>query len=147
MPAYRSRTGPAFSANCWSFGKSQCSCCHGLIADSCNIRHTVLRLIFLLSVVWARRTRSATDCRLRGSFVSAIISHAIAWINARSSGGKNGLAPASDLVFDGEITGSPATSPSLHLPSGQTHLLGRLVVFHVGLLVKNQRQPKTVHDL
>jgi hypothetical protein len=51
------------------------------------------------------------------------------------------------LVFDGEITGSPATSPSLHLPSGQTHLLGRLVVFHVWLLVKKQRQPKTLHDL
>ena len=36
----------------------------------------------LLSVVWARRMRSASDCRLRGSSVSAIISHAIAWINA-----------------------------------------------------------------
>jgi hypothetical protein len=51
------------------------------------------------------------------------------------------------LVFDGEITGSPATSPSLYLPSGQTHLLGRLVVFHVGLLVKQQCQPKALHDL
>jgi len=43
--------------------------------------------------------------------------------------------------------GSPATSPSLYLPSGQTHLLGRLVVFHVGLLVKQQCQPKALHDL
>jgi hypothetical protein len=51
------------------------------------------------------------------------------------------------LVFDGEITGSPATSPSLHLPSGQTHLLGRLVVFHVWLFVKKQCQPKALHDL
>ena len=51
------------------------------------------------------------------------------------------------MVFDGEITGGPATSPSLHLPSGQTHLLGRLVVSHVGLLVKQQHQPKALHDL
>jgi hypothetical protein len=51
------------------------------------------------------------------------------------------------LVVDGEITGSPATSPALHLPSGQTHLLGRLVVFQVGLLVKQQCQPKALHDL
>ena len=52
MPAYKSRIGPAFSANRGSFGKSQCSYCQGLIADSCNIRHTVLRLIFLRSIVW-----------------------------------------------------------------------------------------------
>jgi hypothetical protein len=51
------------------------------------------------------------------------------------------------LVFNGEIAGSPATSPSLNLPSGQTHLLGRLVVFHVGLLVKQQRKPKSLRDL
>jgi hypothetical protein len=51
------------------------------------------------------------------------------------------------LVFDGEITGSPATSPPLYLPSGQAHLLGRLVVFHIGLLVKQQYQPKALHDL
>ena len=51
------------------------------------------------------------------------------------------------MVFDGEITGSPATSPPLYLPSGQTHLLGRLVVFQIGLLVKQQYQPKALHDL
>jgi hypothetical protein len=51
------------------------------------------------------------------------------------------------LVFDGKITASPATSPPLYLPSGQTHLLGRLVVFHVGLLVKQQYQPKALHGL
>ncbi len=95
----------------------------------------------------ARRTRSASDCRLRGSFVSAVNSHAIAWINARSRGGKNGLAPASSLVFDGEITSSPAASPALHLASGQPYLLGRLVVFHVRLLVKQQCQAKSLHDL
>jgi hypothetical protein len=51
------------------------------------------------------------------------------------------------MVFDGEITGSPATSPSLRLTGRQTHLLGRLVVFHVGLLMKQQRQPKALYDL
>jgi hypothetical protein len=33
------------------------------------------------------------------------------------------------------------------LPSGQTYLLGRLVVFHVGLLVEQQRQTKALHNL
>jgi hypothetical protein len=51
------------------------------------------------------------------------------------------------LIFNGEITGSPATSPPLYLPSGQTHLLGRPVVFHIGLLVKQQYQPIALHDL
>jgi hypothetical protein len=34
-----------------------------------------------------------------------------------------------------------------HTPNGRTHLLGRLVVFHVGLLVKQQRKPKALHNL
>jgi hypothetical protein len=51
------------------------------------------------------------------------------------------------LVFDGEIASSPPTSPPLYLPSGQTHFLGRLFVCHVGLLVKEQYQPKALHDL
>ena len=42
----------------------------------------VLRLIFLPNVVCDRRTRSPSDCRLSGSSVSAISSHAIAWIKA-----------------------------------------------------------------
>jgi hypothetical protein len=53
-----------------------------LIAASCNIRQTVLRLIFLPNVARARRTKSASDWRLSGSFVSATTSQAIAWINA-----------------------------------------------------------------
>jgi hypothetical protein len=51
------------------------------------------------------------------------------------------------LVLDGEVAGSPATSPPLYLPSGQTYLLGHLVVFHLGLLVKQQYQPKALNDL
>jgi hypothetical protein len=51
------------------------------------------------------------------------------------------------LVFDGEIAGSPATSPPLDLPSGQTYLLGSLVIFQIRLLVKQQDQPKASHDL
>ena len=61
--------------------------------------------------------------------------------------GEKRAAPASGLVFDGEVTRSPATSPSLHLPSGQAHLLGCLVVFHLRLLVKPPKQPKALHDL
>ncbi len=80
--AYRSKIGPAFSANRGSRGKIQCSYCQGLIAASCNIRHTVVRLIFLPKVAWARRTKSANDWRLSGTFVSATTSQAIAWINA-----------------------------------------------------------------
>jgi hypothetical protein len=33
------------------------------------------------------------------------------------------------------------------LPSGQPHLLGRLVVLQIGLLVKQQDQPKALDDL
>jgi hypothetical protein len=76
-----------------------------------------------------------------------MISHAIAWISAWSRGGKNGLAPASWLVLDGEITGRPATSPPLNLPSGQAHRFGRLVVFQIGLVVNQQHQPKALRDL
>jgi hypothetical protein len=40
----------------WVLWNEQFSCCHGLIADSSNIRHRVLRLIFLPSVALVRRT-------------------------------------------------------------------------------------------
>ena len=51
------------------------------------------------------------------------------------------------MIFDGEITGGPATSPTLYLPSGQTDRLGRLVVSQGGLLMKQQHQPKALDDL
>ncbi len=122
--------------------------CHGLIAASCNIRHTVLRLIFLPgSVSRLRRTRSASDCRLRGSFVSAIVSQAMAWINAWSSGGKSGFAAAPRMVFDREIASGPATAPTLHLPQRKSHRLGSVFVPQGWLLMKEQREAKALNDL
>jgi hypothetical protein len=46
------------------------------------------------------------------------------------------------MIFDGEIASGPATSPTLHLSSGQTDRFGRLVVSQGGLLIKKQHQPK-----
>src|SRR5580658_1318062 len=147
MPAYKSRIGPAFSANRGSFGKSQCSYCHGLIAASCNIRHTVLRLIFRPNVFRLRRTRSPSDWRLRGSLVSAIVSHAMAWINAWSSGGKSGLATASRVVCDRKIARGPAPSPTLHLPKRKPHRLGSVLIPQAGPIMEKQREAKALHDL
>jgi len=51
------------------------------------------------------------------------------------------------MIFDGEIAGGPATSPTLHLPSGQTDRIGRLVVSQGGLLMKKQHKPKALDGL
>ena len=51
------------------------------------------------------------------------------------------------MVFDREIAGGPATSPTLDLSNGQTDRLGRLLVSQAGLFMKQQRKPKALHDL
>jgi hypothetical protein len=51
------------------------------------------------------------------------------------------------VIFDGEIASGPATSPTLHLPSGKTDRFGRLVVSQGGLFVKQQHQPKALDGL
>jgi hypothetical protein len=51
------------------------------------------------------------------------------------------------MVLDGEIAGGPATSPTLHLPSGQTDRLGRLVVSQGGLFMKQQHKPRALDGL
>jgi hypothetical protein len=117
------------------------------MAASCNIRHTVLRLIRLPNVVCDRRTRSASDCLLKGSSVSAITSHAKAWINAWSRGEKGGLAPTPRQILDGKIAADPATSPTLYLARRKADGLGSILVRHVWLLVKEQHQAKTLSDL
>jgi hypothetical protein len=51
------------------------------------------------------------------------------------------------MVLDGEIASGPATSPTLHLPSGQTNRIGRLVVSQGGLFMKQQHKPKALDGL
>jgi hypothetical protein len=118
-----------------------------LIAASCNIRQTVLRLIFLSNAVSLRRTKSPSDWRLSGSLVSAITSHAMAWIKARSSGGKSGLAPATGKVLDGKIAGSPTAAPALNLSGRQTNGFGSRLVCQTRLLVEKDYESKTSHGL
>src|SRR5437899_10071336 len=51
------------------------------------------------------------------------------------------------MVFDREITSGPATSPTLHLPNGKAHRIGRVFVPHARLLMKQEREPKALNDL
>jgi hypothetical protein len=51
------------------------------------------------------------------------------------------------MIFDGEIAGGPATSPTLDLSSGQADHLGRLVGSQGGLLMKEQHKPKALDGL
>ena len=51
------------------------------------------------------------------------------------------------MIFDGEIAGGPATSPTLYLSSGQSDRLGRFAVSHGGLLIKKQHKPKALDGL
>src|SRR6266404_3819610 len=147
MPAYKSSTRPAFSANNGSRGKIPCSYCQGLMASSCSVRHTVLLLIGLPSAFCARLVRSATDCRLIGNSVSATASQAMATIAARSTGGKSRLLAASRVVLNAEITSSPTSPPALHLPRRQPNDLGRILMADAWPFVEQQHQPKSLHIL
>jgi len=51
------------------------------------------------------------------------------------------------MIFDGEIAGGPATSPTLHLSSGQSDRIGRFIVSQGGLLMKKQHKPKALDGL
>jgi len=117
------------------------------MAASCSIRQTVLRLIVLPNVACDRLPRSASDCLLRGSSVSAMTSHARAWINARSSGGKSGLAPTSRLIDNRKVAAGPTSSPTPHLSWRQANSSGSFLGFAGWLLMKKQYQTITLNDL
>ena len=51
------------------------------------------------------------------------------------------------MIFDREIAGGPATSPSLDLSSGQADHFGRLVGSQGRLLMKEQHKPKALDGL
>ena len=51
------------------------------------------------------------------------------------------------MIFDGEIAGGPATSPTLDLSSGQADHFGRLVGSQGGLLMKEQHKSKALDGL
>jgi hypothetical protein len=71
----------------------------------------------------------------------------MAWIKARSSGGKSGLAPATRKVLDGMIASSPTTSPALDLSRRQANGFGSRLVCQTRLLVEKEYESKTSHDL
>jgi len=71
----------------------------------------------------------------------------MAWIKARSSGGKSGLAPAAGKIFDGKIASSPTTSPALDLSRRQANGFGSHLVCQTRPLVEKENEPKTSHDL
>src|SRR4051794_1565635 len=79
--------------------------------SSSRMRPTVRRLIVSPSRAEARRARSPRDWRLMGVWVCATRSQARAVTEARSSGGKGGLAPPAGLVFQGEAALGPAFAP------------------------------------
>ena len=51
------------------------------------------------------------------------------------------------MIFDGEIAGGPATSPTLYLSSGQSDRRGRFIVSQGGLLMKKQHKPEALDGL
>jgi hypothetical protein len=71
----------------------------------------------------------------------------MAWIKARSSAGKSGLAPAAGKIFDGKIASSPTASPALHLSRRQVNGFGSQLVCQTRLLVEKEDESKTSHDL
>jgi hypothetical protein len=111
------------------------------MASSCNVRHTVLRLIGLPNAFRARLVRSATDRRLRGNSVSATASHAMAMTAARSAGGKNRLPAATGVIRDAEIASGPTSPPALHLPRRQPNGRSRFLMADAWPVVEQQHQP------
>src|SRR4051794_24039079 len=110
-PAYRSKTRPAFSANRGSRGKIQYLYRQGLMASASRMRQTVLGLIVRPRAVAARAARSAVESRLRGNFVWATASHAMALTRAWSRGGKIGLTPAPGVIDQREVPERPTSAP------------------------------------
>jgi hypothetical protein len=82
-----------------------------------------------------------------GNPVSATASHAMAMMAARSSGGKSRLLTAPGTILDAEIARSPAPPPALHLPSGQVHDFGGVVMADAGPFVKQKHEPETLNIL
>src|SRR5215831_16816014 len=132
--------GPAFSAKRGSRGKIQYLYRHGLMASVSRIRHTVLRLIGVLSTVRPRAVTSARDCRLSGCLVSATSSQATALISAWASGGKIRLAAPSRLVIQRKVSCGPPVSPTAHRTRMELYPLCRLAVGYQRLLRQEQDQ-------
>ena len=117
------------------------------MASSCEIRQTVLRLIGCDNTWLARRVRSASDCRLNGSSVSATASQAAATTQARSIGKKIGLSAASFQIDHGQIAQGPPMSPASNLSFRLSHLSTNFVVADIGMFVNRKRQAISMHFL
>jgi hypothetical protein len=110
------------------------------MASSSKVRHTVLRLIGFPSTFCVRNVRSSKDWRLIGSPVSATRSQARALTNARSRGGKIGLAAASRAILQGEISRSPAFPPAMNLSTRESHMAAKPLLIPVGMFMDQQHQ-------
>ena len=110
------------------------------MASASRIRPTVRRLIGRRKATAARTARSVSDCRLKGSLVWATVSQARALTIALSRGGKRGLAPASGLVFQGQVALAPTPAPVAHRVRMQLDMASRLDVGERGVLVEQKDQ-------
>src|SRR5512135_470238 len=146
-PAWRSGITPAFSANRGSRGKIQCSYRQGLIASPSRIRQTVLRLIGFPRAEWARVVRSSNDWRLRGNFVSATVSQAIALTMASSRGGKIGRAAPSRSILQSEVAFGPAFPPETDGVGMQLHAARRRGIREEWMLMQQEDQAGSLSEL
>src|SRR3954470_6378628 len=111
------------------------------------MRQTVLRLIGFPRAYRARVVRSASDWRLRGNFVWATVSQAIALTIASSRGGKNRRAAPSRLILQSEIALGPAFPPESNGVGMQLHAGRGFGIGEERLLVEQEDQAGPLSEL
>src|SRR5437867_18556 len=112
-PWYKSKMGPARSANRGSRGNSQLRWRQGRIASASNQRHSVVPLTVATSPrASTSRRSSGNDHRASGRPAAAGSSHAIRFTSTTTLGGKAGFPPASWLLIQaGEALEKEALAP------------------------------------
>ena len=117
------------------------------MAEVSRIRRTVLRLIALPKASRAWLARSASDKRLRGSWLRYTASQATAWTTASSWGGKKGLTPPPSFVCQDKVSLGPALPPQSYRVGMELHLSGSSGVRQERLLVQEQDKVRTLPQL
>src|SRR5574337_257395 len=145
-PSYRSRTRPAFSANCGSRGKIQLRYLQGRSASSLSQRQMV---VCPMEATRPRRTisrwMSGTWKRERGSPVSRGIWHARALTLTTTLGGKKpGAAPTGEIVKTVEALLGESLPPLAYDLSRDVDPRGDLLVLQSLRRVENDLGP---HDV
>src|ERR687888_909677 len=111
--SYKSKIGPARSANRGSRGNSQLRWRQGRIASASNQRHRVVPLTVATSPrASTSRRSSGNDHRANGRPAAPGSSHAIRFTSTTTLGGKAGFPPASWLLVKaGEALEKEALAP------------------------------------